>query len=240
MESSDAAYSSSYEGAPSPVSPARSLTASTAPKRPRGREASIYDAVAGRVTLNNTLLDSSTNPAVKTTRRLTTTSSRYNSRDAKLTPEEALFRRKSAPVRYAEHDIYWASEDLPPGTRMLPDSGLLKAIHGYTSRFYQAAAARLGPQCVIGSRVVDERSMDETALLALGVLLEEAGREALGRRGDLVFIEAEREPNGVVKMEKIGECAGTAVAQGSGGVEAEVEARSGRKSKRRRMVKGEE
>ena len=31
--------------------------------------------------------------------------------------------------------------------------------------------------------------MDETALLAFGILLEEAGREGLGRRGDLVFTE---------------------------------------------------
>ncbi|KAJ4306068.1 hypothetical protein N0V88_000864 [Collariella sp. IMI 366227] len=52
----------------------------THPKRPRGREANIYDAVAAR-------------------------------------PEEALFRRRHAPVRYAEHDIYWASEDLRDGGR---------------------------------------------------------------------------------------------------------------------------
>lgn len=32
--------------------------------------------------------------------------------------------------------------------------------------------------------------MDETALLAFGVLLEEAGRAALGKRGDTVFTEA--------------------------------------------------
>ena len=31
--------------------------------------------------------------------------------------------------------------------------------------------------------------MDETALLAFGVLLEEAAREALSKRGDLVFTE---------------------------------------------------
>jgi hypothetical protein len=31
--------------------------------------------------------------------------------------------------------------------------------------------------------------MDETALLAFGILLEEAGNEVLGRRGDLVFTE---------------------------------------------------
>ena len=43
---------------------------------------------------------------------------------------------------------------------------------------------------------IDERSMDETALLAFGILLEEVGREGLGKRGDLVFtegVEAEAE-----------------------------------------------
>lgn len=33
--------------------------------------------------------------------------------------------------------------------------------------------------------------MDETALLAFGILLEEAGKEAIGARGDLVFTEGD-------------------------------------------------
>lgn len=104
-------------------------------------------------------------------------------------PDELLFRRKGAPERYAEHDIYYANErDLPRGGRVfLPDSDLLKAIHSYSSHFY--AAHRTGPPPP-GEANVDERSMDETALLAFGILLEEAGREVLGRSGDLVFTEA--------------------------------------------------
>ena len=48
---------------------------------------------------------------------------------------------------------------------------------------------------------IDEKSMDETALLAFGILLEEAAREGLGKRGDLVFtegveVEAEAEGDG--------------------------------------------
>jgi hypothetical protein len=39
-------------------------------------------------------------------------------------------------------------------------------------------------------RLIDERSMDETALLAFGILLEEAGRAVLGRNGALVLTEA--------------------------------------------------
>ena len=50
-------------------------------------------------------------------------------------------------------------------------------------------AARVGPRAAVGPRIIDERSMDGTALLAFGILLEEASREVLGKRGDLVFTE---------------------------------------------------
>ena len=33
--------------------------------------------------------------------------------------------------------------------------------------------------------------MDETALLAMGILLEEAAKEILGESGDLVFVEGD-------------------------------------------------
>lgn len=39
--------------------------------------------------------------------------------------------------------------------------------------------------------------MDETALLAFGILLEEAGKAVLGRRGDLVFTEGVEDAPGV-------------------------------------------
>ncbi|KAM5352393.1 hypothetical protein ACJ41O_005116 [Fusarium nematophilum] len=98
--------------------------------------------------------------------------------------------RKDAPERYLEHDIYYAHErDLPrAGQGVLPESDLLKAIHGYTSAFYAARHRGHHPS---DSRGAAERSMDETALLAFGILLEEAGKEVLGRRGDLVFTEGE-------------------------------------------------
>lgn len=35
--------------------------------------------------------------------------------------------------------------------------------------------------------------MDETALLAFGILLEEAARESLGDAGDMIFVEAQEE-----------------------------------------------
>jgi hypothetical protein len=99
-----------------------------------------------------------------------------------------LFRSEKAPQRFAEKDIYFAHERLPDS--VLPDSDLLKSAHAYTSRFYEAAGRRAGPLAFVGSRLVDERSLDETALLAVGILLEEAARASLGKRGDLVFVEA--------------------------------------------------
>ncbi|KAI9772030.1 MAG: hypothetical protein M1840_001318 [Geoglossum simile] len=137
---------------------------STPPEKGRQkRQATVYDAVAGRVSSylppNHRDRPSSTLPTVP--------------------PEEVLFRRRNGPTRYAESDLYFANEDLPATTR-LPDSDLLKAIHTYASEFY----ARNG-----GS--YDWRSMDETALLAMGVLLEDAAAVALGETGDLVFVEEE-------------------------------------------------
>jgi len=92
-----------------------------------------------------------------------------------------LFRRKGAPTRYVESDIYFANER---ETHVeLPESDLLTALHCYTSDFYSRATVDGG--------VGDWRSLDETALLALGILMEEAARHTLGETGDLVFTEGE-------------------------------------------------
>ncbi|KAI0601356.1 hypothetical protein F4775DRAFT_589574 [Biscogniauxia sp. FL1348] len=162
----------------------------------RKRDANVYDAVAGRVT--TTLpLDNRSSPEPTHHRR----PARDRRRDPTLAPEDVLFQRRRAPVRFAEKDIYFAHEDLEDGGRgpggVLPDSDMLKAIHSYTSEFYAALAARTdsggepgrGTSRTQTAGNIDERSMDETALLALGILLEEAGREVLGKRGDLVFTE---------------------------------------------------
>lgn len=138
-----------------------------------------------------------------------------------------LFRRKDAPERYAEHDIYYAHErDLPRGGReVLPESDLLKAIHGYSSRFYGAMDRdRRHPDV----RNLDGSSMDETALLAFGILLEEAGKDNLGRRGDLVFTEAADDGNE------------DEVAQLPGAEQMKVESSSEKQPKRRRLAKPED
>ncbi|KID98798.1 membrane protein, partial [Metarhizium majus ARSEF 297] len=174
------------------------------PILPRRRLATLYDAVAGRVTkdtaLRNEISDQKnshghSHQRQERQRKVT----RHSTRGTPIAPHEVLFRRKDAPERYAEHDVYNAHErDLPRGGRdILPHSDLLKSVHAYSSKFYGAMERRRNEMDretevgggAIGGRSVDERSMDETALLAFGILLEEAGREVLGQRGDLVFTE---------------------------------------------------
>ncbi|KAM6486587.1 hypothetical protein HDV62DRAFT_386642 [Trichoderma sp. SZMC 28011] len=154
--------------------------------------ATVYDAVAGRVTYDGVLRDEGQDqrnfrPGIVDQR---------SARDGfKLAPDDVLFRRKDAPERYAEHDIYRAHDwELPNGGQgVLPQSDLLKAIHEYSSEFY--GALNRNQRVFENGRNLDERSMDETALLALGILLEEAGREVLGRRGHLVFTEGSTQDN---------------------------------------------
>lgn len=210
-------------------------------KRHQGQRilATVYDAVAGRVTYDGVLRESegqdrrNHQPGIVEQR---------SARDGlKLAPDEALFRRKDAPERYAEHDIYRAHEwELPNGGQgVLPKSDLLKAIHEYSSEFYGALNRHQG--VLDSGRNLDERSMDETALLALGILLEEAGREVLGRRGHLVFTEGTNDDHDDSGGEQDG--LGGSAAQDSGGDtavthESDELPKQGRK--RRRLAKSDD
>ncbi|PNY25796.1 Uncharacterized protein TCAP_04272, partial [Tolypocladium capitatum] len=162
-------------------------------RRGRRRLATVFDAVAGRVARHQALRDEMTRQKPHPTEQARVI--KHSTRHTPAAPDEVLFRRRDAPQRFAEHDVYSAHErDLPRGGRgALPESDLLKAIHAYSSRFY-GALDRDRPH--LDRHGVDERSMDDTALLAFGILLEEAGREVLGRRGDLVFTEGADEPAG--------------------------------------------
>ncbi|KAN0108483.1 hypothetical protein V8E51_008225 [Hyaloscypha variabilis] len=136
------------------------------------RHPTVYDAVAGRISAGGFI----PKHLVVTANRDTASSS-----TTALPPESVLFRSRNAPARYAESDIYFANERHEPTG--LPESDLLKALHSYTSDYYSRATADGG--------TVDWKSLDETALIALGVLMEEASRDILGRTGDLVFTEGE-------------------------------------------------
>ena len=146
-------------------------------------------------------------------------------------PEEVLFRRKTAPQRYEEIDFYWAERNLTLD-RPLPDSDLLKAIHTYASNFYDRATIDKGQG--------DYGSMDETALLALGILLEEAAKETLGATGDLAFIEGEEKDDG----ERLGgsseqDLEAKVMGKSSGRGKKSKDSEATRKRKRRKLDKEE-
>jgi len=84
-------------------------------------------------------------------------------------------------MRFEETDYYHAHASTT-AQRLLPDGALLTALHAYMSKLYNQTA---GPE--------DEKTwkcMDETALIAFGVLVEETAKELLGETGDLAFTEA--------------------------------------------------
>jgi hypothetical protein len=99
-----------------------------------------------------------------------------------MKPDELLFKRYNAPTRFAETDQYFANRHLGPH-RKLPHSELLISLHAYISEFYGCSIPRKSKKAW--------RSMDETALLAMGILIEEAAKESLGETGDLTFTEGE-------------------------------------------------
>ncbi|KAF1942673.1 hypothetical protein EJ02DRAFT_321747, partial [Clathrospora elynae] len=98
-----------------------------------------------------------------------------------LRPDEVLFKQENAPVRYEETDYYHAHANLP-ADQQLPSGDLLNALHAYISNLYS------------NTRDSETREawkfMDETALIALGILMEETARGVLGETGDLAFTEA--------------------------------------------------
>jgi hypothetical protein len=98
-----------------------------------------------------------------------------------LRPDEVLFKQSNAPIRYEETDYYFAHEKLP-ADQQLPSGDLLSALHAYVSKLYSRTE---GPEMEKAWKC-----MDETALVAFGILLEETVREVLGETGDLAFTEA--------------------------------------------------
>lgn len=106
-----------------------------------------------------------------------------------LPPDAVLFRRKNAPTRYAEKDFYFANDDLKPG--LLPTSELLKAIHSYTADFYNSDCYG-----IVKKGQGNWKSMDGTALIAMGILMEECVKKAVGRSGFLALLEGEERPEG--------------------------------------------
>lgn len=153
----------------------------------------MYDAVAGRINALGFIPDT---PLVASTRDTASTSS------VPIPPEEVLFRRKHAPTRYEEDDVYFQDRHIPLNVK-LPDSDLLKAVHGYASHFYAGVNKERAKkrrkedkhdQSERSGTSGDWESMDETALLAMGILIEETAgtlMEKDGRYRD--FLEKQEE-----------------------------------------------
>jgi hypothetical protein len=134
------------------------------------RTGTVYDAVAGKLGANGFLTAEQRASAMKP-----------------HGPQEVLMRKLHAPDS-ALWNLYDADERLTTD-HMLPDSELLKAVHTYASDFYSMATTDNGNH--------DFKSLDETALLAMGILLEEAALEMLGETGDMALVEPEGFEHGV-------------------------------------------
>ncbi|KAF2854598.1 hypothetical protein T440DRAFT_238132 [Plenodomus tracheiphilus IPT5] len=129
------------------------------------RKANVYDAVAGRIAQNGFI----------------GISADFKASTQPLRPDEVLFKQAKAPVRYEETDYYYAHATTAV-QQQLPDGDLLSAIHAYVSKLF-SRTAQPGHDRIW-------RCMDETALIACGIILEEMAREELGATGDLALTEA--------------------------------------------------
>ncbi|CAI7667954.1 unnamed protein product [Penicillium viridicatum] len=142
------------------------------PSRHIRRRANVYDVIAGRV-----------NPRGVNAPRTVTSQYRDTTAGARsLRPEELLYRKQNIPAESIEEKIYFAHENLP-SDQSLPSSDLLETIHAYAADYYEYATADNGKD--------DHQTMDETALLALGILIEEMAKEELGETGDLALVEGQ-------------------------------------------------
>ena len=142
----------------------------------RRRYATLYDAVAGKVGVNRFLTQEQLD------------SSRY----IPQAPEEVLLRSINAPQSIPDN-FYNAEDRIRPG-EALPESDLLEALHKYASAFYRLATHDHGKH--------DFKSLDATALLAMGILMEEAAREILGENGDMALVEPEELEDGLAETRR--------------------------------------
>ncbi|KAF1815929.1 hypothetical protein P152DRAFT_471302 [Eremomyces bilateralis CBS 781.70] len=137
-------------------------------QKPKTRQATIFDACAGRVSGRGKLV-----------RDVREDQNTRSGRKIRLAPEEALLKRYCAPDGLESSALYFSgTSDLRPD--LIPDSELLRAIHHYTTHLFKGLGAGESDPCW--------GAFDGTAMLALGVLVEETVRELVGDSGDLAFV----------------------------------------------------
>lgn len=190
------------------------MTTRQARKRP-SRRATVYDAVAGKVGNRGRLRSAEELISKPLAPEEALYETRYTPADAPLRYEEddeyfavdPSFPFVDAPAgaygrdeqsRGEEHGRFprkrrkvmreasrGAETEQPQETEvdaLFPDSDLLKAIHRYAAEYY---ARTLPP----AEQRLSNQSLDETALLALGTLLEQAVVRCLGENGELELVE---------------------------------------------------
>lgn len=138
----------------------------TRAKRQKQEDPSFYDLVAGTV------------------RKIVENKSLYRGQlyTRPYSAAEYYFERKRPMTGDEDEDarLYWHRE---VDHYALPPSDVLWAVLRYTSHFF----GKKGRNFL--------KFMDETALLAIGVLLEETMKESLGETGYLAFLEPKEESN---------------------------------------------
>ena len=140
------------------------------------RPTTMYDASAGRRTANGFLPEKFGISARSATSQHIATHPR-NPRKGSLRDNDGS-ESEDAEINGAVRNV-----ELPAKSRdLVPDTDLLEALHGYTSDFYGVQGRDTD---------ADWGSLDETALLTIGVLVEEQIREIMGSEGDMVFTEEE-------------------------------------------------
>ena len=139
----------------------------TAPRRrsitTKRRVATLYDAAAGRVNYEGFIKPAFENEYGETTQR-----------SMKVQPtDQVLGRRRRFPA-LLEEDFDFTEENVP-------DSDLLTAVHQYVADLYEAHG------------LVNRGSyiFDETALVGIGILIEERVRAVLGQTGHLALVDPE-------------------------------------------------
>lgn len=96
-----------------------------------------------------------------------------------IPPEEALIRRPHYLNNKLKGEPYFAHEHLPRKTR-LPSPDILTAIHAHAADFFKYSMKISKPVY---------QSMDESALLAFGILAEELAKEKFGAVGHRVLLD---------------------------------------------------
>ena len=144
------------------------------------RRATVYDAVAGRCNEHTPTSTNANNSHSKDKGRGEATAAAPPERVMRGARSRGYHRGNDRDDYSLYEDAYRVHRYLKDKT-LLPDSDLLKAIHAYAADFYAEA--------IPNGRQVSTQSMDETALLALGILLEETADEVLGETGHRAFFE---------------------------------------------------